>query len=389
MKRDFSPAAFLPTPQQELLLKVLLCDGPEWQNHWMRWSGSSDIDALDNGSYGLLPLLYRKLQQAGVDYLRLNGLKGAYRKNWVRNHQLFNQAVPAMESLHGAGIPIMLLKGAALTLQVYGDFGLRTMRDIDVLVPTERTRAALAILQEAGWTFIRDKLPDDEDFLNFHHALYFKNANGHELDLHRKSLIHCMAEDADVDFWSSSEPVLVDDIPCRVMNPADQLLHVLAHGAVRNPIPPIRWVADAVWILRRYPDLDWRRLIQQTEKRQLALPLRATLDYLSGIIGAPVPADVRDRLHRMQVSPESRALYELFIRPLSPAYHAKSFRANFQRFREGAGRKSFLRNLAGYGRVLQVYWGLKSLWCVPFAFFGRALRFVMHRPTSLSSSKKR
>jgi len=387
MPRDPSPAAVLPTPQQELLLKVLLCDGPEWRNLWLEWSGSSDIDALDNGSYGLLPLLHKKLKQTGVDYFHLNRLKGAYRKNWVRNHRLFNQAAPALESLHRAGIPIMLLKGAALILQVYGDFGLRTMRDIDLLVPTGRARDALAILKQAGWNFIYAKLPDHEEFINFHHAFSLRDSNGCELDLHRHTLIHCMTEDADVDFWSLSEPVLAHDIPCRVMNPADQLLHVLAHGAIRNPIPPLRWVADAVWILRRYPDLDWRRLLQQTEKRQLALPLRVTLDYLSGVMGAPVPADVLNRLHRMKISDESRAFYKMLIHPLNLAFYAKYIRADFQRYRKVSGRKDFLGGLTGYARLLQVYWELKSPWHVPFVGLGRALRKLARGLLPLQAGK--
>ena len=387
--RDSFLSAILPTPQQELYLKVILSEGPEWRDYWLEWSGTSDIDALDNGSYALLPLLHKKLKQRGVDYPPLDRLRGAYRKNWVRNHHLFNQAAPAMKSLHRADIPIMLLKGAALILRVYNDFGLRIMRDIDLLVPTGRARAALAILQQAGWTSAYAKLPVHEDVLNFHHAFSFRDSKGRELDLHRHALIHCMTEDADVDFWSLSEPVLVHDIPCRVMSPADQLLHVLAHGAIRDSIPPLRWVADAVWILRRYPDLDWRRLLRQTEKRQLALPVRAALDYLTGIIGASVPADVRDRLHQMRVSAESRALNEMYIQPISPALYTKYFWAGFQRYRNGAGRKGLLRNLAPYGRVLQVRWGLRSLWHVPLAVFGWALRQVMRRPSPLPADGKK
>ncbi len=388
MRRDPPLASILPTPRQELFLKVLLLEGHEWQESWHQWSVGTQVDALDGGSYRLLPMLYRKLKRMGADYPQLSLLKGTYRKNWFRNHQLFDSATPAMESLHRSGIPIMLLKGAALTLRIYRDFGLRTMDDIDLLVPTPCIRNALAIMKRAGWRFNGGWLPERRDFLVFHHAFGLEDSKGNQIDLHRHALIHCMTEEADIDFWSSSEAVELDGIPCRTMNPADQLLHVLAHGAQRNRVSPLRWVADACWVLRRHPELDWRRLLEQTEKRQLAPPLRMTLNYLTGVMEAPVPADVIDRLRLMRVSHERRTFHELHNRPVNPVYCAKWFGEEFRRFRRGSGRTSLLRDLVGYGRVLQFRWSASSLWQLLFGILRRVLRRVSHWLLSWPAHKR-
>src|SRR3954451_2652105 len=47
--------------------------------------------------------------------------------------------------------PVLVLKGAALAHLVYGDPGLRPMRDVDLLVPTADTRRAVDLLTRCGF----------------------------------------------------------------------------------------------------------------------------------------------------------------------------------------------------------------------------------------------
>ena len=54
--------------------------------------------------------------------------------------------LPALQSLAGAGIPTLLLKGAALAVASYPDPGSRTMEDVDILVPLEDADRALDAL---------------------------------------------------------------------------------------------------------------------------------------------------------------------------------------------------------------------------------------------------
>jgi hypothetical protein len=314
-----SSYGFLPTPQQELLLKVLLLDDADWPKHWQEWSHVVDIDTLDNGSYFLLPMLYKKLAQKGVNSPHANRLKGVYRKNWFRNHQLFNHAAPVMGSLHQAGIPMMLLKGAALILEVYSDFGLRSMRDIDLLVPTGQFREAISIMHRSGWRSAYTNYPEYGAMVDSYHALTFSDSSGFELDLHNHAFYLCMNKEADDDFWNHAAPVKIHDIPCQAMSPADQLLHVLVHGAMWNPLPPLRWVTDAIWLLKRHPDLDWSGLFRQAEKRQLVLQVRDTLDYLATVFAAPIPGDIPDRLNRIKIPRNILSEYKALIRQIGRA----------------------------------------------------------------------
>src|SRR5438094_878124 len=104
-----------PWPAQELLLGAALIAGPRGRAAWAELRMTLDVDTIDYASHAVLPLLYRRLKDAGIDDPLLGLFKGIHRYNWARNQALLEAFVPALRQLHDAGIPLALLKGAALT----------------------------------------------------------------------------------------------------------------------------------------------------------------------------------------------------------------------------------------------------------------------------------
>jgi hypothetical protein len=85
----------------------------------------------------------------------------------------------------------------------------------------------------------------------------------------------------------------------RTLAPTGQLLHVVAHGGRWNPVPPVRWIADAALIRRGSADgIDWSRFVAEARRRRLTARLGAGLGRLVDAIGFPVPATVVDELRR-------------------------------------------------------------------------------------------
>jgi len=78
-----------PTREQELLLRAALLQGNDAINAWHEWKSSVDIEQLDQGSYRLLPLLYRSLHIDGVEDPLMNKLKGVYRMTWYKNQPFY------------------------------------------------------------------------------------------------------------------------------------------------------------------------------------------------------------------------------------------------------------------------------------------------------------
>ena len=78
-------------------------------------------------------------------------LEGQYRVNQTINITMGDQLAQVLSRLAAVDIPVIVLKGAALSELVYGDIGLRRMADLDLLVRMEHAERVVALLNAAGY----------------------------------------------------------------------------------------------------------------------------------------------------------------------------------------------------------------------------------------------
>jgi hypothetical protein len=281
-----------PTPEQERLLAAALLEGPAGLAAWEELSRDLDLDGVDFGASMVLPLLFRRLKAQGVEDPRLGIFKGIHRRNWVRNERLLHAAWPVLGHLAERGIEVALLKGAALLATSYGDLGLRYMADIDILVPTADRRRAIAALGACGFVPVDGFSPDAVDVLMpaTTPSYGFRDRAGLSVDLHWNVLHQSRQPDADAAFWAAARRLEFRGLPIRVLEPSDQLLHVLAHGVRWNAMAPLRWVLDAALVIAGTPGgPDWDRLAEQARLRRLAVPIHRALGYLRRRFAIAVP----------------------------------------------------------------------------------------------------
>ena len=363
MKIFDQKGGYWPTPQQELLLKAALLQGAESILSWDKWIDGINLQAIDFGSQRLLPLLMMNLGAQGVSHPAIAKFKGIYRLSWYRNQMLFNEIAPIIRSLQDAGIETMILKGAALVVDYYKNPGLRPMDDFDLLVPTLKIRLAIAQFGKLMGNPVKKLENLNDTNIIYQRAFHFVNQSGNQLDLHRHILFGTLEEDADQDFWEAAIPTRLGDTPTLTLNPTDQLLHTLVHGLSWNEVHSLRWVADALVILRTAPTIDWNRLIFQSKKREVLLTVSEGLQYLSDRLHAPIPPDILDRVQSISISPGDRMQYRIFSRshglPGILLRHWYTYTMYF------AGASSWLRRLWGFPSFLKHFWKLSYLVQVP------------------------
>jgi Uncharacterised nucleotidyltransferase len=303
---------FFATSEQELLLQAALLEGTDAIKAWERWKSNIDFEGhMDQGSFRLLPLLYKNLQHHEVRDPLMNRLKGVYRLAWYENQKLFYDMSEILCYLHDAGIKTMILKGAALTLLYYKNYGVRPMGDVDILVPTSQASLAIDLLKRAGWIPTTTSVEGD---LSYRHAMQFKDQSGKEFDLHWHILFESCREDSDNDFWEGAVPIAMCGVLTAALNPADTLLHVVIHGVRSNSVPPIRWIADAMAVINSSDlGIDWRRLIQQAKKHRVGLRLKKGLNYLSDKFQARIPNSVMAEINDIPISPIERFEYRYIM----------------------------------------------------------------------------
>ncbi len=119
---------------------------------WERLDDASELVSAAE-RHGLSNLLARHLGDAGItlpETLRqqLTGLKIRHRR---ANRARMAALAEMLDAFRDAGIPCVVLKGAALVNLVYPSPELRPMGDIDVLVPGHAARAAQQCLRDLGY----------------------------------------------------------------------------------------------------------------------------------------------------------------------------------------------------------------------------------------------
>lgn len=312
VKPPHSEAGCWPTAAHVLLLKAAVSVPDQGDAAWREWNRNIDIehDQVDIGSYRLLPLVYKNLMRKRAEGPKARILESLYKRTWYENQVRFRVCADVLKALHAVGVRTLLLKGCPLAILHYQDVASRPMSDIDLLVPKESAFQAIQVLADLGWTADGD-LPVSDAILDLVPGRSFVNGDGIQLDLHCHVLHFGLSEAITNRFWEASVPLKVNDLVTRTLCPGDQLLHVCAHGLMWNEVPPVRWIADAMMIIRSSGhSLDWNRLIAFAPDCNAGLQLHEALSYLRREFDADIPESVIDGLHKGLSTRAQRGLFQ-------------------------------------------------------------------------------
>jgi hypothetical protein len=370
---ELAAPGLFPTRQQMLVLEASLLPAEQALAAFRKWVGLIDLDAdFEYDTFRLLPLMYDNLHRHGVSHPLMSRLKGIYRQTWYKNNKLFADLGPVLEALHGAKIPVLLLKGVPLIEHYYRNIALRPMADIDVLVPPARAREAIELMTPFPYQRIADP---SADFMKFRHAMgYWSPGNG-EFDLHWHALYECQDAGADDFFWKHARPMRFGGIDSLAPDATGLLLHTVIHGFRWNPEPPIRWIPDALAILRTAGgEIEWDAMADYAGEQKLNHRLRLPLQFLQQHFAAPIPDAILTRLSGQRASLVQRIENSCVLRDptrlhASPLGHLWIVFADYCRFARKANPVSFA---IGFTHYLRFRWELPGRLAIP-AYVTRGL----------------
>ncbi|HUP01084.1 MAG TPA: nucleotidyltransferase family protein [Gemmatimonadota bacterium] len=376
-RRPVAGGSVWPGPRQELLLKAALLEGDAARRAWLEWADGADLGRVEGRSAKLLALAHRNLLAQGVHDPRLERLKPYRRRTWGRNQQIFQRLNRALGVLHASGIETLVVKGAALVPCYYRDASARGMGDFDVLVREDRFQEAYEALRESGWSS-RYWLPEHFD-TRFEHAIALFDADGYSIDLHCHLLMACCGRGADDPFWEASVPATIAGVETRTLCAADHLIHACVHGMNWVNEAPLRWVADAVTVIRSAPDgIDWEHLIRTSRQLRLTSPVVEPLEYLARTFGVPIPPAVRDRLHAVPVTRADRQRFRLWTRnrrgrPVALFLH------HYHMYARGVGEAGLAERVRSVPEYLRFWAHTDRLWRIPLRLGLKAWRVIGYR----------
>jgi hypothetical protein len=364
-----------PWPDQDQLelLRAAVGEGDAARTAWERWRAAGNvIERLDSASYRLLPQLYRNLEQLGVNDETVTKLRGVYRHAWYCNHVLFHAVAPLLRTLAERGVATMALKGGALATLYPGGLGARPMDDVDLFVREADVAQALEVLGEAGF--------EDVSPLGFEvtrrtlHSAPFRRDDSIEIDLHWRAFDQAGVAEA---FWTRAEQGELGGAPVLVASPADQLLQACVHGVAILPAP-MRWIADAVGVIRATgARLDWEVLVATAREHEVTLTLWEALDFLRAELAVEVPPEALDALAASPSSIAERLVHRVEARHVVLPRGA-GYVELWDRYRRLARGRGERRSAAGFLTFVAEVWNLPHRRALAPRLARKALQIARH-----------
>jgi hypothetical protein len=164
-----------------------------------------------------------------------------------------------------------------------------------------------------------------------------------------------------------AEAIAVDGPACKILAPADMVLHSAAHAFQDGDlVHGLRDLVDLDDLLRHFGAAAgfWDRLLQRGRELDLARPLYYALRYTSSILYTPVPGDVLVQGEKFAPARLTRLIMDQFVS------HAVNDRL--------CGPRRLLQALSGWALYVRQHWLRMPPWLL-----ARHLLHQVYRPQKL------
>ena len=198
---------------------------------------------------------------------------------WLLNVRMMHTLERITERFNQVGIPLMVLKGAALHLTLLDRPDERPMTDVDLLIKPEHYDRAFALLEDLGG--LRGESLVREDFFpRFHYEIDYTIGNIYpvKIDLHVRPFrpLRYSRLVPDHAFWERAVTVRLGRSTILVPCDEHMLIHLGTHAAIHG-VARGMWLEDIPrFIQSRRGEIDWDLFLKTVDAWRLTWPIRKT-----------------------------------------------------------------------------------------------------------------
>jgi len=249
---------------------------------------------------GMGPLLHRHLGaiEGELPTTFLRGLRFLSLRHQQANVLLMKSLHHVLSLLETAGIPSLVLKGAALCQTLYPEVGLRPMRDIDLLLAKEDVHYAHALLQKKGFLATAADISED----HFHLPPLYQKVDGMQVCV---ELHHGLFPDDPpyykplffAELYQNALVFEVEGMMAYTLAAEEMLWHLYQHG-FHAPLTyePFRLisVADVVSLTEdNVEEIDWEKMAAIYPQLFRVLPLFHYITPWNDTVLTKIPSSKR------------------------------------------------------------------------------------------------
>jgi hypothetical protein len=266
---------------------------------------------------GVAPLLYHTARgQDLLPPLVEESLRLVYYHHAGRNLRLFHKLEDVVSHLTAGGVPVTLLKGAALAQTVYRNASVRPMVDLDLLVRQQDVPTALRVLSALGYEPAHAEHRAGYLFAYKNEMMLVKPGEVKApIEIHWSlfgPLYYQQAVPMDW-FWQTALPVRIGDASAWMLGPEAQVLHLCGHMPLQHSGEGelrLLWLHDVAEVIAFYQEqIDWDQVLARARAYDLVLPVQQILTRVSHEWHAPIPPAVLERLRTLRPSRDEERVF--------------------------------------------------------------------------------
>ncbi|MGB6421749.1 MAG: nucleotidyltransferase family protein [Anaerolineales bacterium] len=271
--------------------------------HSIDWEQCYQLIAAND----VAPLVYSIIRDQGIfPPILEQKLQKAYEHNRVRNIYLFSELKTILRRFEVAGIPNILLKGCALSKEIYGGVALRPLTDMDLLVRPGETKSALRELKLLGYESLKPERGVNSSLLFENEVLLVKPGLFRTVIEIHWSLLDSPYYQHYLDmnwFWQTAGKLDFFGATTSIFSPEAQLLHLCAHLMLHHSGEGLLWQHDIAEVIVHYNDiLNWDELFDLAKIFDLIIPTQNILSLVIAKWHLPVRSEILKRLNELQPS---------------------------------------------------------------------------------------
>jgi hypothetical protein len=235
---------------------------------------------------GLAGFLYKGLKNAGalqsLEARHRERLESLYYATVRFNLRLIHDLKQVLKLLNEKDLPVVLLQGIALLLQIYEDIGLRPLTDIDLWVLPKDYQGLVGVLSELGYE--RDPLYPN----TFRKGSTIIDISTHIFGADRIRTRGLLLATDQEHIYRDAQVVNFERYRGLCLNRYDQVLLLSVH-ALKHSVSRLIWLVDIKSLIADWKAPDWKALMDRAALLGQAKSIACTCFLLGRLFDFDLP----------------------------------------------------------------------------------------------------
>ncbi|MBL7198150.1 MAG: signal peptidase I [Candidatus Omnitrophica bacterium] len=244
----------------------------------------------------IAPIIYRNLSQFDSELVpeeTMETLKSYYTESFLKTAPLFSDISKLLKEFNILGLKVIALKGCSLAEQLYQDFSLRPMKDVDILVKKDDWPQIKLTLSKFNFKSIKDPLELNLlAGISIDQQIGYENKNQTKIEFKFNLFILDFPDFNTKDYWQDCIKIKVGGIDTYSLSVENQIVY-LSSRMISCGFRNLLWFCDLRELINTYKEkINWEKIIIKAREKKVTVALYNSLLILDKELSVDIPEEV-------------------------------------------------------------------------------------------------